>query len=162
MANPRTIARLEARILERAAHCVEFELADPRIGIVTLTKVELSSDLGHAKIHYSVLGTPAEQRAAQRALDAAAGFVQRQVGRVLDTRRTPRIRWIHDDSAVIASELDRKIRDALRHDREINPAAHPELSERIAAGEDEAQELEREVEEFLRDSEARPGEGPEG
>ncbi|HKX45718.1 MAG TPA: 30S ribosome-binding factor RbfA [Planctomycetota bacterium] len=161
MANPRTIARLEARILERAAHCVEFELSDPRIGIVTLTKVELSSDLGHAKIHYSVLGTPAEQRSAQRALDAAAGFVQRQLGRVLDTRRTPHVRWIYDDSAVVASEMDRKIRDALRHDREINPAAHEELAERIAAGEDESQELEREIEDYLRDPEAREGGEPQ-
>lgn len=119
MTNPRTIARLEARILERAAHCVEFELADPRIGLVTLLACELSRDLAHARIKYSVLGTEAQQRRTQRALDDAAGFVQRQVGRVLRTRKTPRITWIYDDSVRHAAEMDARIRAALERDAAI-------------------------------------------
>ena len=48
MANPRTIAKLESRIHERVAHCLEFELADPRVGMITLTGVKLSPDLSLA------------------------------------------------------------------------------------------------------------------
>ena len=120
MTNPRTIARLEARILERAAYCVEFELSDPRIGLVTLTSCELTKDLSHARLKYSVLGSDADQRRTQRALDDAAGFVQRQVGRVLRTRKIPRISWIFDESVRHAAEMDAKIRAALERDAAIS------------------------------------------
>jgi ribosome-binding factor A len=155
MANPRTIARLEARILERAAHCIEHELADPRVGMITLTKVELANDLGSAKVHWSVLGGDSERRLAQRVLDDAAGYIQRQVGRVLETRKIPRLSFLYDDSIARAAELDRKIKEALAKDRELNPHAHDDL---LAAGvdlevepTDETTEIEREYEEFLED-----------
>ena len=124
MANPRSIARLEARILERAAYAVQFEVHDPRLELVTLTRCELSNDLGHAKLYYSVFGTPADQRKTQVALESASGFVQRQVGRVLRTRRIPRLHWHYDDSVRLAAEMDQKIREALARDRAINPDAH--------------------------------------
>lgn len=156
MTNPRTIARLEARILERAAYAIEHELADPRVGMITLTKVELASDLGSAKVHWSVLGGDAERRKAQRVLDDAAGYIQRQVGRVLETRKIPRLSFHYDDSIAKAAELDRKIKEALAKDRQVNPNAHADL---LAAGvdldttEDESKTVEREYEEFLEDEE---------
>lgn len=162
MTNPRTLARLEARILERAAHCVEFELADPRIALVTLTKCELSKDLAHAKLSYSVLGSDADQRRTQRALDDAAGFVMRQVGRVLETRKIPKITWHFDESVRMAAEMDRKIRAALEGDRAVNPTAHTELGvvppdevDELDA-EDEETLIEDEYEEFLEDDERAP------
>lgn len=149
MANPRTIAKLQARILERAAHCVEFEISDPRLGMVTLTRAELSSDLASVKIFYTVLGGGVVQRQTQRVLDDARGFVQRQVGRVLATRRIPRIAWILDESIAYADEMDRKIRDALARDLEIRGEPSTETPEEP----DEQDELDREYEEFLEDQE---------
>ncbi|MHC4891865.1 MAG: 30S ribosome-binding factor RbfA [Planctomycetota bacterium] len=146
MTNPRTIAKLQARILERAAHCVEFEIADPRLGMVTLTRCELSADLGHAKLLYTVMGGGVEKRQTQRVLEDAAGFVQRQVGRVLQTRRIPRIHWQLDESIEYADEMDRKIRDALNRDREVRgergPGPHGVVDE-------EEQLVEQEYEDFL-------------
>ena len=157
MTNPRTIARLEARILERAAHAIEFELADPRVTMITLTKVELANDLRTAKVHWSVLGGDVERRQAQRVLDGAAGFIQRQVGRVLETRHTPRLSFHYDNSIALAAELDRKIKEALNKDRELNPHAHDDL---LAAGvdislpePDEDTIVEAEYEEFLEETE---------
>lgn len=155
MANPRTIAKLQARILERAAYCVEFELNDPRIGMVTLTRCELSSDLAHARIFFTVLGGSTDRRTTERALEAASGFVQRQVGRVLRTRKIPRIRWIYDEAVEYADEMDRVIREALERDRAINPEAHEDLSDdRLDPHEEDV--IEAEVDEFLeaRDEEA--------
>ncbi|QDU84606.1 Ribosome-binding factor A [Planctomycetes bacterium Pla163] len=123
MTNPRTIARLESRILERAAHCVEFELADPRITLVTLTGCELTNDLASVRIKYSVMGSDADQRRTHRALEDAAGFVQRQVGRVLRTRRIPRITWIFDESVRLAAEMDAAIRAAIARDEAIKSGA---------------------------------------
>lgn len=154
MANPRTIAKLQARILERAAHCVEFELADPRIGMVTLTRCELSADLARVKIFYSVMGGAVTKRQTQRVLEDAAGFVQRQVGRVLATRRIPRITWELDASIEYADEMDRKIREAIDRDREVRgeraPAPVDDLDEVRSA-------VDEEYEEFLEDQEDSDG-----
>ena len=93
MANPRTIARLQERIRERAAYCLQFELNDPRAGFITITKVELTADLSIAKIHYSVLGEASDRTKVAHMLEHASGFIQRQIGRVLELRRLPSLRW---------------------------------------------------------------------
>lgn len=127
MAHPRTIARLEARILERAAHCVEFELSDPRSCFITVTRVELSADLSAGKIFYSVLGGTADRRKAERLLADASGYLQRLIGRALKVRRIPHLRWIYDDSIEYAAEMDRKIDAALSRDQAIHSSgATPE------------------------------------
>lgn len=129
MANPRTIARLEARIRERVAYCLEFELNDPRVIFATVTRVELNNDLSAAKVFYSVMGTPADQRTCHRALESATGFVRRQLGRVLRTRTIPQLTWEYDDSVRHAAEMDLKIRQAIEKDRAINPEAHEGVQE---------------------------------
>src|SRR4051812_45299367 len=121
MANPRTIARLQARIHERAAYCLQFEISDPRAGFITITHVELNTDLSIGKIHYSVLGTEVEKNKAAHMLASAGGYIQRQIARVLEMRRIPRLVWIYDDSVEKAADLDLLIREARERDRAINP-----------------------------------------
>lgn len=123
MANQRTIARLEARIHQRAAHCLQFEVSDPRATFITITRVELSTDLRNGKIFYSVLGQESERSKAGHMLQGAAGFIQRQVARVLETRNVPHLRWIFDESIERAANMDRLIREARERDRELNPDA---------------------------------------
>jgi len=123
VANPRTIARLEARIHERAAHCLQFEINDPRAGFITITRVELNQDLSSGKIHYSVLGDDGDKSRAGHMLASAAGYIQRQVSGVLSMRRMPRLVWVYDDSVEKAASLDQLIREARERDRSINPNA---------------------------------------
>jgi ribosome-binding factor A len=134
MANPRTIARLEARIHERVAHCLQFELSDPRAGFVTVTRVELSGDLSLAKVHWSVLGDAAERSKSEHMLEHATGFVQRQVAGALSMRRAPRLLFVYDASPEQADHLDELIRIARQRDREIDPtlAAREEREAREA------------------------------
>jgi len=154
MANPRTIARLEARIQERAAYCLQFEVNDPRASFITVTKVELSKDLTSGKIHYSVLGSEGDRSKAEHMLKSAAGFIQRQVARVLEMRRVPHLRWVYDGSMERASSMDKLIREARERDRAINPrgaaaaesSASPRGSEdELGAGEHEAGDDEDEL-----------------
>ncbi|HED64433.1 MAG TPA: 30S ribosome-binding factor RbfA [Planctomycetes bacterium] len=126
MANARSRARIEARIRERAAYCVEFELNDPRAAFVTVTHVEVSSDLSVSKIFYSVLGNEADKSKVAHMLEDATGFVRRQIGRVLKTRRIPRITWIFDDTIELQAKMEQSIAEALERDRQINPRAHLE------------------------------------
>lgn len=121
MASPKTIARLESQIHRRAAHCLQHEVADPRLGFVTITKVELSSDISIAKIHYSVLGDGSDRSKVDHLLQHARGFVQRQVASILRTRRTPVVRWVFDASIEEAARMDQLIRSVRERDAEINP-----------------------------------------
>lgn len=148
MANPRTIARLQSRIHERAAHCLEFEISDPRAGMITVTRVELAHDLSAGRIYYSVLGDDAAKSKAAHMLDSASGFIQRQVARVLDVRRMPHLKWIYDDSIEEAIRLDAVIKGALERDKLI--------AEQGAAPEAEPEEWEKEYEAFTEE------EGPGG
>ena len=121
MANPRTIAKLESRIQERAAFCLQFEVNDPRASFITVTRVKLSSDLTSGRIYYSVLGNEGDKSKAAHMLDSASGFLQRQIGRVLQMRRMPHLKWTYDESMERADEIDKLIREARARDREINP-----------------------------------------
>jgi len=121
MANPRTIARIEARIKRRAAHCLQFELADPRGSFITVTGVKIASDLSSGKILYSVLGDDAERVRVEHMLKDAAGFIQRQIARVLEMRNVPRLNWVYDDSVAHAAHIDEVIQEALKRDRQIDP-----------------------------------------
>jgi ribosome-binding factor A len=147
MTNPRSKARVEARILERVAHCVEFELNDPRATFITITKVEASDDLSSAKVFYSVYGTEGDKSRTAHMLEDATGFVRKQVGRVLKTRRVPALRWIYDDSIERSAQMHETIQQALERDRAINPAAHGELAPPEPAP--KPHELEREYLDFL-------------
>ena len=154
MANPRTIAKLEARIHERAAHALEFEVRDPRNVLVTITKVELSNDLSHAKISYSVLGGKSERSKAEHMLASAGGFIQRQVARVLETRKVPHLSWEFDESIEQAQKLDSAIRKALERDRIIQQTGKPPT-------EDENGNWEAEYEEMA-EGDASEGDASEG
>jgi ribosome-binding factor A len=147
MLNPRSKARIEARIQERVAHCVEFELNDPRATFITITRVEVSDDLSSAKVFYSVYGTEGDKTRTAHMLADAGGFVRKQVARVLKTRRVPALHWIYDDSIERAARMHQTIREALAKDRAVNPTAHPEIPP--AAPEPAPDELEREYLDFL-------------
>lgn len=119
MASPRTIARVEAQIQRRAAHCLQVELADPRAGFVTITKVEASQDLSSATIHYSVLGNEAERSKIEHMLEEAGGFIQRKVVSALRLKNAPRLSWRYDHSIAESARIDVLIREARKRDLEI-------------------------------------------
>ncbi len=140
MANPRTIARISARIQERAAHCLQFEIRDPRASFVTVTRVETTNDLSLAKVYYSVLGDEGDRSKVAHMLEHATGFIQRQVTRVLRMRRAPALRFVYDDSIETAAAMDQLIREARERDRRIDSTlAEREANEARIASEDAAE-----------------------
>ena len=82
------------------------EIKDPRIGFVTVLRVQVSADLRHAKIHVSVLGDEARKTEAMRGLVAASGFVQRMLADRLDIRYTPKISFLLDESMEHAAKIN--------------------------------------------------------
>jgi ribosome-binding factor A len=72
------------------------ELKDPRIGFVTVTGVQTSSDLRHARVFVSVLGSESRREATLAGLAAAHGVLQGLVGRELRLKRTPQLAFEYD------------------------------------------------------------------
>ena len=71
-------------------------LKDPRIGFVTVTAVETSRDLDHAKVWVSVFGNERQRKHTLTALESAAGVLQARVNRELKLRRTPHLEFVYD------------------------------------------------------------------
>jgi ribosome-binding factor A len=73
-------------------------LDDPRIGFVTLTSVDTSSDLRHARVYVSVLGDEAERAETLAGLASAHGLLQQAIGRELRMKHTPTLQFVFDES----------------------------------------------------------------
>ena len=91
------LARVNEVIRETAANAVLFELKDPRVKGVTVTRAEVSADLQHAKVYVSVLGSEREQKLTMHGLASAAGFIQTKVAERLTTRYVPHITFVVDE-----------------------------------------------------------------
>lgn len=89
------------------------ELNDPRIRDVTVTHVEVSGDLRHAKVHVSVMGDERRQNLSLRGLQSAAGFLQAKVAKRIETRYTPRIDFILDQGVKRSIEVARILHEVL-------------------------------------------------
>jgi ribosome-binding factor A len=89
-------ARLGEAIRDEVAQMVSFELKDPRIGLATVTRVEVTPDLGHARVHVSVTGSEAERKATLAALRNSAGFVRRELAQRLGIRQVPEVDFRYD------------------------------------------------------------------
>jgi ribosome-binding factor A len=103
---PRRIARLKQLILEVAATTIQRDVRDPRLGFVTVTRVDLAPDLTQATVYWSSLGTEAQRRTSERALEDARGMVQSTVARALATRTTPTLAFRFDPTLANAERLE--------------------------------------------------------
>lgn len=111
------LARVAEVIREVASNTILFELQDPRVKGVTVTRTEVSADLQHAKVYVSLMGSPKEQELCMHGLRHAAGFVQSRLGSRLKTRFTPVIRFILDEGVKKSIEVSRLINEALAQSR---------------------------------------------
>jgi ribosome-binding factor A len=112
--NERRIARMQEAIKERVAEIVGHELADPRCGLITITRVKLDKDLAHCRVFWSVVGDDKTRRRNQEMLDHAARHVQHELGEILTVRSVPRVQFLYDESiagAVRVNDLLRKLRE---------------------------------------------------
>ena len=90
--------RINEAIKEIIGTALAQELKDPRIGFVTLTGVDTSSDLSHAKVFLSVYGKQVEKDATLEGLRAARAYLQRLIGDELHLRRIPTLEFVYDAS----------------------------------------------------------------
>ncbi|HEY1375731.1 MAG TPA: 30S ribosome-binding factor RbfA [Gemmataceae bacterium] len=106
------LERVAEVVREVAASTILFDLRDPRVKMVTVTRAEVSADLQHAKVYVSVMGSERQQQLALHGLQHAAGFVQAKLADRLQTRFTPVLTFVLDKGVKNALEVSRLIREA--------------------------------------------------
>jgi ribosome-binding factor A len=106
-------ARIADQIQRELAELIRTEVRDPRVGMVTLTGIEISRDQSHAKVFFTVLGAEAAARDAAEGLGRAAGFLRSQLAHRLSTRSVPELHFHHDESVERGIRLTRLIDEAV-------------------------------------------------
>lgn len=106
--------RVAEQIHHELAELIRAEVKDPRIGMVTVTGVEITADYAYATVHFTVLPDDAETVARTRAgLARAAGFLRGQLGRRVRIHTTPELRFVHDTSTAHGIEMSKLIDEAV-------------------------------------------------
>lgn len=113
--NPRA-RKVADRIKEVVAQRLEKGLRDPRLGFVTITDVQVTGDMQHASVFYTVYGTDEERADSAAALKAATGMLRTEVGRNLNTRLTPSLEFILDGIPENAASIEALLREARERD----------------------------------------------
>lgn len=111
----RRTERVGEQVRGELSRLLREEVTDPRIGLVTLTRVEVSPDLRNARVYWSQLasGGPSEEAvaASDAGLDSAAGFLRRRLARVLEMRRVPELHFVHDPSLALGARTLELLKD---------------------------------------------------
>lgn len=106
--------RVAEQIQRELADLLQFEVKDPRVAMVTITEVEVTNDLAHAKIYYSAAQhTPA----LDQGLHKAAGFLRSQLSQRLMMRTVPQLHFVYDASIERGMQLSRLIDEAVAQDK---------------------------------------------
>jgi ribosome-binding factor A len=119
MADPARARKLADRIQVIIAKRLERGLRDPRLGFVTITDVQVTGDLQHASVYYTVYGTAEERDDTAAALKAATGMLRSEVGKNITSRLTPSLEFILDAIPENAAHIEDLLKAARERDTEV-------------------------------------------
>ncbi len=117
----RRVLKAAQAIREVVGMAVIKDLKDPRIRDVTVTFVEVSADLRNAKVHVSVMGDDNKKKLCLKGLESACGFIQKKVGDRVDTRYTPRLKFVLDKGLDHSMLVTRILEEVLPAEEETQP-----------------------------------------
>lgn len=120
--------KVSEALRQEVSNIIHSELKDPRLGFITVTRVELTQDLRYAKIFFSVLGKEEEYRKTKEALDSALGFIRRLIAQRIRLRFVPELSFQEDRSV----EYSIRIMEALNEIRELDKPKETPIEEAVA------------------------------
>lgn len=109
--------RVNEAIREVVSSHIAGDLADPRIGFVTVTAVDTTADLRHARVYVTVLGDEHARAEGLAGLESSRGYLQAQVGSELIMKRTPTLEFLYDDTTDRGMRLSSLIDETAPRDR---------------------------------------------
>lgn len=108
------VGRVSEQIKKELSQIIQAELKDPRIGFITVTGVETTSDLSQARVYLSVLGNDEQKEATLKALASATGFLRSELGKRMKLRHTPELLFKFDSSIEYGSRIESLLEDINR------------------------------------------------
>ncbi|KQQ10685.1 MULTISPECIES: 30S ribosome-binding factor RbfA [Rathayibacter] len=123
MADPARARKLADRIKVIVAKRLERGIRDPRLGFVTITDVQVTGDLQHASVFYTVYGTDEERTDSAAALKAATGMLRTEVGKNITSRLTPSLEFILDAVPENAKHIEDLLAAARNQDSQVQTLA---------------------------------------
>lgn len=106
--------RISSQIHRELTGLVRYSLKDPRIGDPSILEVKVSRDLSVAKVYFSLLAEE-NGKEVEKALNNSAGFLHRELGKMLQIRMIPQLRFYYDDTDVKAQKMDSLINEAMKN-----------------------------------------------
>lgn len=115
--------RIGDQMQRELAVLIQREIKDPRLGLVTITAVEVTRDLSHAKVFITIMGKDDDAAAIQdnlKILGEASGFLRMQLGKLMKLRTVPQLHFSYDASVrrgvELASLIERAVAEDRKHD----------------------------------------------
>lgn len=108
--------RIADQIQRELAPIIRNELRDPRIGMVTITEVDVSPDCGHAKIFFSLFNPTVPIEEIVASLQQTAGYVRTQLAQQMKTYTIPKLQFVYDNSIESGARISQMIDQALSDD----------------------------------------------
>ncbi|MEO5934447.1 MAG: 30S ribosome-binding factor RbfA [Duganella sp.] len=103
---PQRGQRVADQIQRDLSEIIAYELKDPRVGMITITEVQVTPDYAHAKIFFTMLkDSPEQVKQTVEGLSAAAGYMRGQLGKRLHIHTLPALHFVHDNSTARGMEL---------------------------------------------------------
>jgi ribosome-binding factor A len=99
------VERVAELIREKISKIIRENVSDPRIGFVSITRVDVSPDLENAKVFVSILGNEEKKKECMSGLDSATRFIRGKLGHMLEMRAVPEIKFVRDDSLEKGSQV---------------------------------------------------------
>lgn len=109
--------RVGEQMKQEIMDIVNNKVKDPRVGFLTITDVELTNDLSHAKVYLTVLGSKKEVGNTFKALEKAKGFIKSELGSRMRLRIIPDLTFEYDESIEYGNKIERMIQDLHKEDK---------------------------------------------
>ena len=109
--------RVGEQMKQEIMDIVNNKVKDPRVGFLTITDVELTNDLSHAKVYLTVLGSNKEIDNTFKALEKAKGFIKSELGSRMRLRIIPDLTFEYDKSIEYGNKIERMIQDLHKEDK---------------------------------------------
>jgi ribosome-binding factor A len=123
MALSHRIERIAEQIREEVSQILSTEVADPGIGLVTVTRVKVTPDLSFARVYWTLLGDPKDRKQTEKALARAANYVRHLLSTRMQLRRSPEVQFTYDQSVAAQDRVEQILRELKQEEEARKPPA---------------------------------------
>jgi ribosome-binding factor A len=131
------VARVAEQIREEVSQILSSEVADPGVGLVTVTRVKVTADLSLARVYWTSMGDPAQRKQTTKALGRAASYVRHLLSSRLTLRRSPEVQFLFDRSVAAQDRVEQILQELKHEDEERQPASRESIGPEQPRGADD-------------------------